>query len=239
MHPQYLRHVLNYVSKITGFMTEHLFILWLKFIFWVGNTLISSPNYWIAVQQLQFCSCILTWLVMACKHTSVWKKPFPSSGNRLFRFFSSEVVRGWEWFCASPFFFCFRGPGGGRPWPNPTNANSVSKCYKYIWHLPVFREASSCQAQHCHNIKAVLASCMNSSVWYFSGRQKVFISIQGSYIISSEMSIFGTCRWIRWVWLALLKSSSWFFHFWLLNSVSEILQFSFARSRLKWKFLNW
>ncbi|NXI76096.1 SSBP2 protein, partial [Rhipidura dahli] len=30
-----------------------------------------------------------------------------------------------RWFCVSSFIFCFRGPGGGRPWPNPTNANSI------------------------------------------------------------------------------------------------------------------
>ncbi|NXT84401.1 SSBP2 protein, partial [Zapornia atra] len=28
-------------------------------------------------------------------------------------------------FCVSSFLFCYRGPGGGRPWPNPTNANSI------------------------------------------------------------------------------------------------------------------
>jgi hypothetical protein len=26
------------------------------------------------------------------------------------------------------FILFYRGPGGGRPWPNPTNANSVSIC---------------------------------------------------------------------------------------------------------------
>ncbi|NXO53038.1 SSBP2 protein, partial [Aramus guarauna] len=28
-------------------------------------------------------------------------------------------------FCFSSFIFCYRGPGGGRPWPNPTSANSI------------------------------------------------------------------------------------------------------------------
>ncbi|NWT12794.1 SSBP2 protein, partial [Vireo altiloquus] len=37
--------------------------------------------------------------------------------------FSTDGGRGW--FCVSSFIFCFRGPGGGRPWPNPTNANSI------------------------------------------------------------------------------------------------------------------
>lgn len=27
----------------------------------------------------------------------------------------------------------YRGPGGGRPWPNPTNANSVSIHLFYIF----------------------------------------------------------------------------------------------------------
>ncbi|KAF1579236.1 UNVERIFIED_CONTAM: Single-stranded DNA-binding protein 2, partial [Eudyptes robustus] len=35
------------------------------------------------------------------------------------------LVRRRGLFCVSSFIFCYRGPGGGRPWPNPTNANSI------------------------------------------------------------------------------------------------------------------
>lgn len=51
-----------------------------------------------------------------------------------------QLVRSWRLFCVSSFIFCYRGPGGGRPWPNPTNANSVSKYLKYIRHHLIFRE---------------------------------------------------------------------------------------------------
>jgi len=64
---------------------------------------------------------------MVYRHTLIWQKHhlLPYSGNRLFWFASSELVRRQGLFCVSSFIFCYRGPGGGRPWPNPTNANSV------------------------------------------------------------------------------------------------------------------
>ena len=54
-----------------------------------------------------------------------------------------DVVAYCETFRASVkisfFILSYRGPGGGRPWPNPTNANSVSICiFTFSLHFVAF-----------------------------------------------------------------------------------------------------
>ncbi|NXC57223.1 SSBP2 protein, partial [Aleadryas rufinucha] len=64
--------------------------------------------------------------------------------------FSTDGGRGW--FCVSSFIFCFRGPGGGRPWPNPTNANSIPYSSASPGNYVMWRGAPVCWlgAEHLH-----------------------------------------------------------------------------------------